>query len=343
MLNVVKSEGIPHTDVIVDGPADNDFFTATGPGTFTNLKATYRDNTGAGWRYCIFGHQYQEDGPPTGSSGIGETPGDDFIVTLGTFADTVGTAFDRAATFAHELGHTFGLGHAGGMDATIVGNGVPTIPSIMSYAYQLRGIRSHMMCLGLTNLANLFKEIDYSDGRMPNVDEGDLPEASGMGMNAVDWNCNGGIAGLVSHDLDSEGGTWCASGGGLDLLQDANEWQAILALPESQEITAPDLHEPCVTRDQHLALSAVTDCPPGGQASLTTEPCRTALMVFVDHTWNGTQSGTGTQPYKLFGTAYTSAPNSSSLYFRQGTYNTGTGVLNKPLYLSSPAGATLVP
>lgn len=345
-LNVVKSEAIPHTALMVDGSNPSDFFTATGAGTFSNLKATYRDNTGAGWRYCIFGHDYTEDGTGIGSSGLAETPGDDLVVTLGSFSGQTGTAFDRAATFAHELGHTLGLRHAGTMDRAVVGDGVAIYPSIMSYAFQLRGVRTHMRCMGLTHAWSLFKDIDYSSGRMPNVDENSLNEALGMGMNSVDWDCGGTISGTVAQDLATSSGSWCGSGGALQQLVDTNDWAIVLAASEPQAqvdaVAEPDQHERCITREQSLRMTAASDCVVE-QPDLVTEACPAGQMIFVDPAYGGTQSGTGTQPYQSFGIAYFFAPNNSVCHLKPGTYATGTGVLNKPLVIAAPAGATLSP
>lgn len=341
-LNVVKSGPIPETQIMMDGSADNDFFTATGPGTFQNFKALYRNNTGAGWRYCIFGHQYQEDGGTTGSSGLAETPGDDFIVTLGTFTDSVGTKFDQAATFVHELGHTLGLRHSGNMDASVVGNGIVTLPSVMSYAYQLRGVRTQMRCLGLTHAWTLFKELDYSSGRMPQVNEANLNEAQGMGMNSVDWNCSGAISGNAAEDLDTDGNaSWCPTIGPQQLLTDRDEWGAILALSEAIP-AAPDQHETCVTRQEILSMTASTDCA-GNQAPFRIESCVPGSMVFVDPAYAGTQTGTGSQPWSSIASAYVFSSNNSVIHARPGTYSLGTGVLNKPLIIAAPAGATLIP
>lgn len=345
-LNVVKSNAITEVATMVDGPATGDFFSATGPGTFSNLKAANQNNTGAGWRYCIFGHNYQEDGPSTGSSGLAETPGDDFVVTLGSFTGQIGTSWDRAATFAHELGHTLGLRHAATMDPTVVGTGIATYPSIMSYAYQLRGVRTQMRCLGLTHAWTLFKDLDYSSGRMPNVNEGSLNEALGMQMNSVDWDCNGTISGTTSHDLDTQGNDnrrWCNSAGGLQILSDRNDWQAILSLSEAQDLEVRvDQHETCITRQEFLATSAASDCD-GAQATLVTESCVSGDMVFVDPAYGGTANGSGTQPWNSLGLAYVFSINNSVIHCKPGTYSLGTAVLNKPLIIAAPAGATVIP
>jgi hypothetical protein len=344
-LNVVKSGAIPETFLLTDGLNPKDFFTATGPGTFQNLKAQYQNNTGAGWRYCIFGHRYQEDGGSTGSSGIAELPGDDFLVSLGAFQDSVGTQFERASTFVHEMGHTLGLTHAGSMNSTVVGNGVATFPSIMSYAYQLRGIRTHMRCLGLTHAWALFKEMDYSSGRMPAVNEGNLNESQGMGMNPVDWNCNGTVSGSTTQDLDTQNpeGRWCTSGGGLQLLTDRDEWAVILSLSEPNGVIAgPDQHESCITRQEFLSTMSASDCA-GNQAPFAVESCLNGNMVFVDPAYGGTMTGTGSQPWNSIANAYVFSINNSVIHAKPGNYSLGTGILNKPLIIAAPAGANIGP
>jgi len=83
---------------------------------------------------------------PSGSSGQGEVdwrphpdygpfPGNDFLVTLGGFDGPLGTFAQQWRTFAHEVGHNFGLRHHGVNHSP---NNDPKYHSLMSYAYQLR-------------------------------------------------------------------------------------------------------------------------------------------------------------------------------------------------------------
>ena len=133
---------------------------------------------------------------PAAVQGLGDQPGDDFIVTLGSFSSQVGTDWDRAATFAHELGHNLNLTHSGNMDESVVGPNTPNLPSIMSYFYQLAGVRNNLECQGLVPPGlTLYKNLDFSNGRACPVDENALYEAFGIGIKSVDWNCNGTISG----------------------------------------------------------------------------------------------------------------------------------------------------
>ncbi|HZW05938.1 MAG TPA: GC-type dockerin domain-anchored protein, partial [Phycisphaerales bacterium] len=112
------------------------------------------------FRYCIFGNRYGT----TTSSGLAETPGDDFMVTLGGFRTPGGTADQQASTFMHEMGHTLGL-HHGGNEPT---NFKPNYHSVMNYSWQ---INSHVP--GWT--------LDYSRRLLAPLDETNLDELLGIG------------------------------------------------------------------------------------------------------------------------------------------------------------------
>lgn len=108
-LNVVIDDPIGHITPIrwatlpTTCTGDTTFFSCSGASSFATIKANNFDNTGGGWHYCVFGHSYN-CGSGLTSCGIAEVSGDDLVVTLGTFAGGIGTAWDRASTFAHELG-----------------------------------------------------------------------------------------------------------------------------------------------------------------------------------------------------------------------------------------------
>ena len=352
-LNVVVDQAIPEQQYIVDGPDPKDFFTATGPGTYNAIKAAYFNHfTFPGWHYCVFAHEYYEDKPPNGSSGIALRPGFDLIVTLGRFANGIGTPFDRAAGFAHELGHNLGLDHGGSKSPVDIGPYPPVYASIMSYLYQMAGVRTHMMCLGLTGPYNLFKDLDYSNGRLPDVNEGSLDEAVGLGMMPVDWDCNGSIGGVVAKDLNDvdNNGRWCEptnppSPPNQD-LGDWNDWTTVqLFVTTPALMKLPPQHEACISaREQQLLRPlAASDCAIA-QPQLVTEACIGAgQMMWVNPAYGGVESGTGNQPYRTLSAAYAAAPDGSIFYLRPGSCSAGTAVMSRPAIFTGPGVVTLVP
>ncbi|MFE9424935.1 OmpL47-type beta-barrel domain-containing protein [Kitasatospora sp. NPDC006697] len=58
----------------------------------------------------------------------------DFIVSLGSFTNQVGSTDERAGTFMHELGHNLGLRHGGNQDLP---NNKPQYYSVMNCSYQI--------------------------------------------------------------------------------------------------------------------------------------------------------------------------------------------------------------
>jgi len=92
---------------------------------------------------------------PASTSGVGDRPGGDFMVTLGRWrsddlkpgdpgypcnpasncADQTGSADVQAGTLAHELGHNLYLSHAGNSRTP---NCIPNYPSVMNYNNQVR-------------------------------------------------------------------------------------------------------------------------------------------------------------------------------------------------------------
>ena len=74
---------------------------------------------------------------PRGSSGIGDLPGGDALVSLGFWDRFVGSEFVQASTTMHELGHNMWRSHGG--DPTEP-NCKPNYLSVMSYLFQLHGL-----------------------------------------------------------------------------------------------------------------------------------------------------------------------------------------------------------
>ena len=133
-----------------------------GPGGFTE------SGRAPVFHYAVFGCFHDLDDPlgwgASGNSrGIGGT---DLVVTLCNFTDGVGTPREQAGTLMHELGHNLGLRH-GGCDDT---NSKAGYASVMNYAYQMEGITRG----GMQGV------VDFSRGLEPVLDEGLLPEVSGL-------------------------------------------------------------------------------------------------------------------------------------------------------------------
>jgi uncharacterized repeat protein (TIGR01451 family) len=159
-LHILRDEALPEVSVIR--------FESRGPGAtddFDDLKGRYfgtqeeRSSSNARYfrearrmvyRYCIFGHDYFEQ---RGSSGISELPGNDFMVTLGSFPSVYLSKYQAVeGTFMHELGHTLGLQHGGSNSV----NCKPNYLSIMSYSFQFTDmVSTRPLNYSSQDLANL--------------------------------------------------------------------------------------------------------------------------------------------------------------------------------------------
>jgi len=351
-LNIVVDDALTHYNVLQLDPANaNNFFGYSGTAdSFGRLKSNNFDNTGGGWHYAIFGHQYEW--PDTngnyinsGSSGLGEVNGDDFVVTLGTFSGSTGTPYDKASTLAHEFGHNLGLSHCGGANCSSVGNSPPSLPSIMSYAYQLEGVQTGLLCNGLIpqSAADLFKEIDYSGGRMASLQEAALDEALGTTFRSVDWDCSGTVFGIVSQDLSTRGPTWCSNTGSLNLIGDYDEWSLITdsaKLKSAGELNNLDLVS-CMTSEELKTMRDKANCP---QPILATESCVSADVYFVKGSGTSTASGTWKDPVNTVNNAQNKAPAGSALVLFPGTFNEGGSggvILKQPVRLYSATSSVI--
>ncbi len=121
------------------------------------------------FHYVIFAHSLAATPCNMGTtSGISRgIPGSDFIVSLGGWDGDVGSVNQQAGTLMHELGHGLGLFH-GGDDP--FGNYEPNYLSIMSYAFQTRGLR----------IGGSDGNFDYSRFVLPVLDEDALDETVGI-------------------------------------------------------------------------------------------------------------------------------------------------------------------
>ena len=120
------------------------------------------------YRYAVYGHQLICIGDPTctGVSGIGDLPGDDFMVTFGGFPPAAINRTAEAGTFMHELGHTLNLRHGGGDNI----HNKPNFLSIMNYSFQLGNL--------------ITRPLDYSRWALASLNEGALQEQAGIDNNA---------------------------------------------------------------------------------------------------------------------------------------------------------------
>ncbi len=336
-LIIDVDDALPHYNVLRRNPnnCNSSLFNYNGEAaSFGSLRDTYFDRINdPTWNYCIFAHNYEDPNcNTTGSSGLGELPGRYFVVTLGSFSGQTGTLFDQAATLAHEFGHNLGLTHCGESNCDADGNYNPILPSIMSYRYQLAGVRTNVLCNGLAPPQAIFKDIDYSEGRQCTVNELALNEFNGTFMQPVDWDCDGTLESSVIQDIGGDGDGWCGDATGLSVLQDRDEWAAVALyttlrdrgkLPEPNEVS-------CITAEEwDLVQREILDrgsCP---QPTLQTEICPSGRNVFVSP---GTGLGVGwcTLTFKGVQTAQASSTHGSVYFLRPGDYNeSGVTTLNK--------------
>lgn len=184
-------------------------------------------------------------GESDGGCDNGNTPkwGDDFVVSLGGRSDQMGSRSDHGGTFMHELGHNLGLCH-GGQDED---NCKPNYQSVMSYAFQTRGLLptgafdySHEALPDLDETA-LNENVGIQNGGLwtwfgPRRDidgDGTLDWLFGIGNGPVNWNWNftpGGaptIENNVSADINNLGMRGCQASAG-DTLAGANDWENLI-------------------------------------------------------------------------------------------------------------------
>ncbi len=155
-----QSNSLPHDDNL-------GFITPSGDYDWTefdNLKKANFSLARAGiFHYCIFAHNLGGSTAGGISRGI---PASDFIVSLGSWTNGVGTTNEQAGAFMHELGHNLGLYHGGGDTV----NYKPNYLSIMNYLFAMRGLR----------INGQDGHFDYSRFALPDLDETNLNETVGL-------------------------------------------------------------------------------------------------------------------------------------------------------------------
>jgi hypothetical protein len=337
-LIIDVDDQIPHHNVLIRDPEDCDssLFNYDGAAnSFGALKDQFFDN-GDGWHYCIFAHQYEDTSCNTsGSSGLAEGSGWNFIVSLGSFSNQTGTLFDQAATLAHEFGHNLGLSHCGSMlcnnatsDPNWVGPYTPNLASVMSYRYQLAGVRSNMLFNNVAHEESRFKNIDFSHGTMCSLNEDDLDEFFGSGMVQTDWNCNGTLQGSVAQDINGGNAGWCGATGNRTVLSDYNEWAVI---SDPGVLAGEPIEYSCITSEEWKQVQReMAIAGSGPQPALTTEACLPGENVFIAVPLS-IPIGTCSFPFNSVQLAHDVAPAQSAFFFMPGTYNpAGVVTLDKP-------------
>ncbi len=358
-LIVQVDDAITHYNVLKRNPANctQSLFTYSGSAdSYGAIKAANFDNNGGGWHYCIFAHQYQDNTCSTTTSSGLANGSVDFIVTLGAFSGQTGTLFEQAATLAHEFGHNLGLSHCGTMDcgsdtttATYVGPFVPNLPSIMSYRYQLDGVRANLLCTNMTIEAALFKDIDYSHGRMCTLNENNLNENRGTTMSPTDWDCDGTLEASVAQDINGGNNGWCGSTGNLTTMSDYNEWANITDVagagtsPQLLSIRS-DIEYSCITLEEYQKFKDEQAGIPGCvQPALSTESCLSSQRMVYVGTLAGVEDGRCVRPYDSLQQAHDAAPNNSVFWLLPGTINeAGSVLLDKPGTYWANGGSAVV-
>ena len=210
-----QAHSLPHQDSLGSSPG-GDLYIWT---DFNQLRsANFDASRRPVFHYVVFAHDLGGLGQTSGITR--DTPGSDFIVSLGSWDAQVGTISQQAGTFMHELGHNLSLRHGGGDDV----NRKPNYLSVMNYLFQTTG--------GLF-INGTQGNFDYSRFTLTNLDESHLNETVGLNGGAgttdygtafrcpgaakstpvlaadgvIDWNCNlnfgeTNVAANINGDVD---------------------------------------------------------------------------------------------------------------------------------------------
>jgi hypothetical protein len=242
------------------------------------------------------------------SSGCSEILGNDFMVSLGSFAQVpvgghnVGTTDQQAGTFMHELGHNLSLRHGGFENV----NCKPNYPSRMNYAYQF------------SSPVNPFP-LDYSRQTLLTLNESSLSESAGIGgytgniafgppvpnpvllkpkvasgAGAINWNLAGGATDAnVVRDLNKLGIAGCPDSPG-ETLAGFNDWEHInFNFRASLDFGdgAHTFETPEITVDEARGISVDTDgdgivdfddnCPLTRNPSQNADACTVVIKTYL--------------------------------------------------------------
>ncbi len=180
----------------VQDPADNtmvdlDSF-AFNSGEYFDIKDVhFAANRHGYFRYALMCDAYSVGGNAQNSSGLGELPGDDCIVSFGQWA--TGDSNRIGNTVMHELGHNLALRHGGFENR----NFKPNYNSVMNYWYTVCGADSD-------DDVDPDDVTDYSHGVNAVLSESLLIEADGVtGFGpGIDWNDDGDAVDTVDQNIN---------------------------------------------------------------------------------------------------------------------------------------------
>lgn len=119
------------------------------PNVLAEWNSDERNLKNQAFHYVIFAHDRTED---PGSSGFSEYPGNDIMISLGSWEGLVGSPDTQAGTLLHEIGHNLDLDHGGKGDDT---NCKPNYVSVMSFSRQTSDL--------------VEREVDFSQMRLNDI------------------------------------------------------------------------------------------------------------------------------------------------------------------------------
>ena len=156
LIVVISPEPVPHQTVVgtVGSNNESDVWAA-----FDKIKDSHFPKALAPFfHYCLFAHDIGLH--PHDTSGISRgIPASHFIVSLGSWGNSVGTEDEQAGTFMHELGHNLGL-HHGGADES---NYKPNYLSVMNYFFQTDGLLVPPEAMRFNYSHTQFRDLDERD------------------------------------------------------------------------------------------------------------------------------------------------------------------------------------
>ena len=224
-------------------------------------------------RYSLWAHDLLGLGS---TSGCAELPGNDHVVSLGSWPGHGGTRAQQAGTFMHEFGHNLNLRH-GGSDNI---NCKPNYLSVMSYSRQTSAAipldYSPDMLLTL-NEASLSEPAGISGPGGSLTRYGPPPRLTVPGDLPIDWNRDSDATDTgVAEDINNMGpGSGCGAAAG-QMLAGFDDWDNLaydisnvgdfadgvhLSAPSSDEITLDEAITLSDNSDGDDVVDVLDNCP----------------------------------------------------------------------------------